>query len=83
MIQSNKQVPDWGDASSRLILIGEAPGREEEQRGQPFVGASGLKLNEWWARAGLHRGMFYITNVLPSRPWNNDISKVPQEELDY
>ncbi|HDZ26678.1 hypothetical protein LCGC14_0650200 [marine sediment metagenome] len=83
MIQSNKQVPDWGDASSRFILIGEAPGQEEEHRGQPFVGASGLKLNEWWARAGLHRGMFYITNVLPFRPWNNDISKVPQEELDY
>ena len=83
MIQSAKQVPDWGDPASRLILIGEAPGQEEERRGQPFIGASGLKLNEWWQRAGLHRGMFYITNVLPSRPWNNDMSKVPQEELDY
>lgn len=83
MITTSKQIPDWGDTSSRLILIGEAPGQEEERRGQPFVGASGLKLNEWWQRAGLHRGMFYITNVLPFRPWNNDISKVPPEELDY
>jgi len=83
MTHNGKLVPDWGDLTARLVLIGEAPGREEEIKGQPFIGASGNKLTEWWQHAGLHRGMFYITNVYPYRPWDNDFSRIPQDELDY
>jgi DNA polymerase len=83
MQNQGRIVPDWGDISARLVLVGEAPGTNEERLGQPFVGSSGNKLAEWWQWAGLNRGMFYITNVYPYRPPDNDITKIPKAELDY
>ena len=40
------KVPDWGSPEAKIVLIGEAPGRSEEEQGQPFVGASGLLLKQ-------------------------------------
>ncbi len=77
------KVPDWGDPNAKIVLIGEAPGRSEVEQGQPFVGASGLLLKRWWERVGLSRDMFYITNVYPFQPLNNDISKISFSELDH
>lgn len=57
-----------------LALVGEAPGREEERRGQPFVGQSGFLLDQMLAVAGITRSDCYITNVSDIRPPGNDFS---------
>jgi DNA polymerase len=53
------------------MLVGEAPGREEDQRGQPFVGAAGRFLDEVLAGTGVNRKDFFITNTVKCRPENN------------
>lgn len=58
-----RQVLGWGNPAARYILIGEAPGPTEEETGEPFVGASGWRLKDWWGRAGLKREDFRIENV--------------------
>jgi len=50
------------------MLVGEAPGRQEDLTGQPFVGAAGKFLDELLASVGLSRSDVYITNVVKSRP---------------
>ena len=77
----SRRVKDDGSQRARLVLIGEAPGRHEENRGLPFVGPSGWTLESWWRKAGLSRRDFYITNVYPFRPPNNKIEAVPKAEL--
>lgn len=53
------------------MLIGEAPGREEDRTGRPFVGMGGRMLEEILARAGLARKELFITSVVKSRPPGN------------
>ena len=62
-----------GAPDSGLMLIGEAPGAEEDRLGKPFVGQSGQLLDRMFASIGLNReaGGFYITNILPWRPPGN------------
>ena len=60
-----------GNPAAPLMLIGEAPGEEEDRQGLPFVGASGKLLNRMLAGIGLDRTSVYITNVLPWRPPGN------------
>lgn len=60
-----------GDPRARVMLIGEAPGRNEDLKGEPFVGAAGQLLNELLAHAGLGRDDVYIANVLKCRPPGN------------
>ncbi len=61
-----------GVAESGLMLIGEAPGADEDRAGRPFVGASGQLLDRMFASVGLSReSNFYITNILPWRPPGN------------
>lgn len=60
-----------GSERARIVLIGEAPGKKEDETGQPFVGASGRFLDEMLAGAGLKRGDVYITNIVKYRPPNN------------
>ena len=64
-------MPGEGLPSARVMLIGEAPGREEDQRGQPFVGAAGRFLDEVLAGSGVNRGDLFITNTVKCRPENN------------
>jgi uracil-DNA glycosylase family 4 len=66
-----KAVPGEGTPSARVMLIGEAPGRDEDQRGQPFVGAAGRFLDEVLAGSGVDRREFFITNTVKCRPENN------------
>src|SRR6516164_3800587 len=66
-----KAVPGEGSPSARVMLIGEAPGREEDQRGQPFVGAAGRFLDEVLASSGVDRRVLFITNTVKCRPENN------------
>lgn len=60
-----------GNPNAGLVLIGEAPGAEEDRAGLPFVGASGQLLNAMLASIGLDRQKLLITNVLPWRPPGN------------
>ena len=57
-----------GDPQARLMFIGEAPGRNEDLKGEPFVGAAGQLLDELLASIGLSRGDVYIANILKCRP---------------
>lgn len=65
-------VPGVGDRQPRLLVVGEAPGEQEDRRGEPFVGRSGQLLDAMLAAIGLDRrnGVF-ITNAVKSRPPDN------------
>jgi uracil-DNA glycosylase len=60
-----------GSTEAQIILIGEAPGKNEDSQGIPFVGASGKFLDEMLARANLKREDVYITNIVKYRPPEN------------
>ncbi len=60
-----------GNPEARLMLIGEAPGAEEDRRGKPFVGPSGQLLDRMLAEIGIDRSRAWITNVIYWRPPGN------------
>ncbi len=60
-----------GDPGARLMFVGEAPGRNEDLRGEPFVGAAGRLLDELLASIGVERSDVYIANILKCRPPGN------------
>ncbi len=60
-----------GTPKSRLMLVGEAPGAEEDRQGLPFVGRSGQLLDRMLAAIGLDRTKVYIANIVPWRPPGN------------
>lgn len=68
-----------GNPESQVMLVGEAPGREEDLKGLPFVGESGKLLDRMMAAIGRDRTSLYITNVLPWRPPGN--RNPTQEEI--
>ncbi len=70
-------VPGEGNPCARVMLIGEAPGYNEDLHGRPFVGAAGNLLNEMLKLAGLSREAVFITNVVKCRPPGN---REPSEE---
>lgn len=61
-------VDDDGVLFAPILVIGEAPGKEEQWQGLPFVGPSGSTLRRWWQEANLSRVKCYITNVLKHLP---------------
>src|ERR1700759_1936767 len=60
-----------GNPRARVMFVGEAPGRDEDIEGLPFVGRSGKLLDRMIAAIGLDRSKAYITNVIPWRPPGN------------
>ena len=70
-------VPGEGQTSAKLMFIGEAPGKNEDEKGRPFVGAAGRILNEAMEKAGIKRSQIFITNVVKCRPPNN---RIPQND---
>ena len=60
-----------GNPEARIMLVGEAPGRDEDRLGLPFVGESGQLLDRMLAAIGLDRSSVYITNIVPWRPPGN------------
>src|SRR6187551_3354260 len=60
-----------GNPQARLMLVGEAPGRDEDIEGLPFVGRSGKLLDRMLAAIGLDRTSVYIANIVPWRPPGN------------
>lgn len=70
-----------GNRQAELMLIGEAPGAEEDRQGEPFVGRAGQLLNEMLKSIGLSRQQVYIANILKCRPPNNRDPK-PEEAAE-
>ena len=64
-------VPGGGSAGSQIMFIGEAPGKDEDLKGMPFVGAAGKFLSELLTIIDLERKDVFIANVLKCRPPNN------------
>lgn len=60
-----------GNPDADIVFIGEAPGKNEDLKGEPFVGAAGRFLDEMLAMIGLARKDIYITNIVKYRPPNN------------
>lgn len=60
-----------GNRNADIMIVGEAPGAEEDRQGEPFVGRAGLLLNEMLKSIGLQRQDTYIANILKCRPPNN------------
>jgi len=71
-----------GPADAQVVFIGEAPGKNEDQQGKPFVGAAGKFLNEMLETIGLTRQDVYITNIVKYRPPNNR-NPLPDEKHDF
>jgi len=71
-----------GSLETRIMLIGEAPGYWESQKGEPFVGAAGKILDELLRDIGIKREEIYITNLINIRPPNNRDPK-PEEIKDF
>ena len=70
-------VPGDGQLSSKIMFIGEAPGKNEDEQGKPFVGAAGMILNQALEKAGIKRAEVFITNVVKCRPPGN---RVPEND---
>ena len=73
-------VPGDGPPNARVMIIGEAPGQEEDRTGHPFVGAAGRFLNEVLAGSGLSRDDIFITNIVKCRPPANRTPHVSEIE---
>jgi len=66
-------VPGKGNFQSDVIFVGEAPGRNEDKNGEPFIGVAGKKLSIALEEAGISRDAVYITNIVKCRPPNNRV----------
>ena len=66
-------VPGKGNFQSDVIFVGEAPGKNEDKNGEPFIGVAGKKLSVALDEAGISRDDIYITNIVKCRPPNNRV----------
>ncbi len=71
-------VPGKGNIQSDVIFVGEAPGRNEDKNGEPFIGVAGKKLSIALDEAGISRDAVYITNIVKCRPPNNRVPKTSE-----
>ena len=78
--QATNLVMGDGNINADIVLIGEAPGKKEDETGLPFVGAAGKFLNEMLASAGMVRSDVYITNIVKYRPPENRDPKPEEKE---
>ena len=76
---ATQAVPGNGNADAEIVFIGEAPGKSEDQKGVPFVGAAGKFLDEMLSAINLKREDIYITNIVKYRPPNNR-DPLPEEK---
>ncbi len=69
-----------GNPDADIVFVGEAPGKNEDQQGVPFVGSAGKLLDEMLNSIGLDRADVYITNIVKYRPPNNRDPKTEEKE---
>jgi len=75
-----KAVPGKGNFDADVIFVGEAPGRNEDIHGEPFVGAAGKRLDMILEDTGIDRKDVYITNIVKCRPPKNRVPSKKEEE---
>ena len=80
--QATQLVMGSGNPDANIVLIGEAPGKKEDQLGVPFVGAAGKFLDQMFEAAGLERSDVYITNIVKYRPPDNR-DPLPEEKAAF
>lgn len=80
--QATQLVMGDGNPDADIVFIGEAPGKSEDLKGVPFIGAAGKFLDEMLASVDLGRGDIYITNIVKYRPPNNRDPK-PDEKKAF
>jgi len=68
---ASRKVIGEGNLDAGVVLVGEAPGRKEDEQGRPFVGSAGKLLDRLLGGAGLAREGIYITNIVKCRPPEN------------
>ena len=73
-------VPGKGNFQSDVIFVGEAPGRNEDKNGEPFIGVAGKKLSIALNEAGISRDEVYITNIVKCRPPNNRVPNTDERD---
>lgn len=76
-------VPGEGDPNADILFIGEAPGKDEDVQGRPFVGRAGKLLNELLEKAGLKREEVFITNIVKIRPPDNRDPRPEEKDAWY
>lgn len=77
--QATQLVMGDGNPDADIVFIGEAPGKNEDVQGKPFVGAAGKFLDVMLSEAGLKRADVYITNIVKYRPPDNR-DPLPEEK---
>lgn len=80
--QATQLVMGAGNSDADIVFIGEAPGKNEDEQGLPFVGAAGKFLDEMLASIKLERDDIYITNIVKYRPPNNR-DPLPEEKQAF
>lgn len=78
-------VPGKGNFHSDVVFVGEAPGKNEDEKGEPFIGIAGKKLSIALEEAGISREDVYITNIVKCRPPKNRVPTATERETcqDY
>ena len=81
----NNSVAGKGNFKSDVIFVGEAPGKNEDLKGEPFIGIAGKKLSMALESAGITRDEVYITNIVKCRPPNNRVPTTNERDTckDY
>ena len=73
-------VPGKGNFRSDVIFVGEAPGKNEDVKGEPFIGIAGKKLSSALENAKISREQVYITNIVKCRPPKNRVPTITERD---
>jgi DNA polymerase len=76
----NNSVPGKGNYKADVIFVGEAPGKNEDMKGEPFIGIAGKKLSIALESAGITRDEVYITNIVKCRPPKNRVPTTTERD---
>ena len=76
----NNSVPGKGNFKSDVIFVGEAPGKNEDNKGEPFIGIAGKKLSIALENVGITRDQVYITNIVKCRPPKNRVPTIIERD---
>jgi len=76
----NNSVPGKGNYKADVIFVGEAPGKNEDMKGEPFIGIAGKRLSMALESAGITRDQVYITNIVKCRPPKNRIPTTTERD---
>jgi uracil-DNA glycosylase family 4 len=82
MVSRGSYVPGIGPSNAKIAFVGEAPGKDEEKQGVPFVGKAGRRLRELSKEAGIDPDEVYMTNIVKYRPPMNNFKRIDEIGVD-